>query len=185
MTLELQSRIQPRSAQYLRHAGKGILTEKDQQTFERINADFELINRLSDEKVELAKKLRDTLTKHSNRLHVELAKITNPGGQAALTTYSTPSQSVASYPGTSAATSITASAPSTQTEALVYSGGGRAPINGAASSLKTDASITLAATSITTASAAPLPIVLEPASNGPSAASSPSGAPASKRQYHL
>lgn len=137
------------------------MSEKDLQTLERIQADFKLISTLSDEKVLMAKKLRDLLTKHSNRLKIELARITNPS----------------EFPGRPTLPSIVSVAPSVtgtsaQPEALVFSGPSRTPIASVVAALKVDSS-----TSVAPAPSS-VPVVVEPASAAASNASSPaSGAP--------
>jgi hypothetical protein len=176
----LQARIQPRSAQYLRHAGKGILTEKDHQSFDRINADYELINTLSQEKVQMAKKLHNLLVKHANRLQVELGKITNPGEPPARAIYPTSTAAAITYSATPGG-ATTAGTSSIQPDPLAYSGSSRTPIANVIQALKADAN-TSSPSAATPAPSAPVPIVLEPASHSVSAAPSPSSAPASKRQ---
>lgn len=176
----MQARIQPRSAQYLRHAGKGILTEKDNQSFDRINADYELINTLSQEKVQMAKKLHNLLVKHANRLQVELGKITNPGELPARAIYPTATAAAVTYSATPGG-ATTAGTSSIQPEPLAYSGSSRTPITNVIQALKADAN-TNSPSAATPAPSAPVPIVLEPASHSVSAAPSPSSAPASKRQ---
>ncbi|KAG8818126.1 Histone acetyltransferase complex subunit [Serendipita sp. 399] len=170
---ELQNRIQPRAAQYIRHASKGAITEKDSQTLERITADYDTISTLSDEKVEMAHRLKDLLIKHTNRLQVELGRITNPGepiGRTALPSTSTVARA-GSYPAT------------TQPEALVYSGASRTPITNVVSTLKAEAAGTpVAIAPAPAAPAPPVPIVVEPPTAPVSAAPSPASAPPTKRR---
>jgi Inhibitor of growth proteins N-terminal histone-binding len=165
----------------LRHAGKGILTEKDNQSFDRINADYELINTLSQEKVQMAKKLHNLLVKHANRLQVELGKITNPGEAPTRAIYPAVTATAIPYnanPGGAATTGTG----SIQPDPLVYGGLSRTPITNVIQALKADAN-TNSPSAATPAPSAPVPMVVEPASHSVSAAPSPSSAPASKRQF--
>ncbi|PVG03716.1 hypothetical protein CPB86DRAFT_778798 [Serendipita vermifera] len=171
---ELQARIQPRSAQYIRHASKGTISDKDSQILERIQADYDLIKQLSNEKILKAQRLRDLLTKHSNRLAVELAKITNPGELVGKPVY-TPVIPT----GTTSTTQQTGAITATQSDSATFNASTRTPMTGVVSSLKTDA----ASNGTTAVPTAPVPIVLEPASVTVSAAPSPaSAAPPTKRR---
>ncbi|KAG8869322.1 Histone acetyltransferase complex subunit [Serendipita sp. 405] len=170
---ELQNRIQPRAAQYIRHASKGSISEKDTQTLDRITADYDAITTLSEEKVEMAHRLKDLLIKHTNRLQVELGRITNPGEPISRTILA-PIPTVAragSYPAIS------------QPEPLVYSGASRTPLASVVSALKADeAGVSAGTSSTVTTPAAPVPIVVEPPTAPVSAAPSPASAPPTKRR---
>jgi hypothetical protein len=172
--IELQARIQPRSAQYIRHASKGTISDKDSQILERIQADYDLIKQLSNEKILKAQRLRDLLTKHSNRLAVELTKITNPGELVGKPIYPP-----AIPAGTTPTTQQTGTTTGAQSESAAYSASSRTPITGVVSALKTDA----ASNGTAAVTPAPVPIVVEPASVTVSAAPSPaSAAPPTKRK---
>jgi hypothetical protein len=164
----------------LRHAGKGILTEKDNQSFDRINADYELINTLSQEKVQMAKKLHNLLVKHANRLQVELGKITNPGEASTRAIYPAVTATAITYNATPGGAATTGTG-SIQPDPLAYGGSSRTPITNVIQALKADANIS-SPSAATPAPSAPVPMVLEPTSHSVSAAPSPSSAPASKRQ---
>ena len=174
-------RIQPRAAQYVRHASKGTINEKDTQTLERVSADYELIDRLSDEKVDLAHRLKDLLIKHSNRLQAELSRITNPGGD----TYIRPAYLPVTGRASSAALGpvVTHTATSVQPDSLVYSGASRTPITSVVSALKAETS-----TSTPAAVAAPappnVPVVVEPPASV-SAAPSPAATSAANKRMPL
>ncbi|CCA68441.1 hypothetical protein PIIN_02305 [Serendipita indica DSM 11827] len=176
---ELQMRIQPRAAQYIRHASKGTINDKDTQTLERVSADYELISRLSDEKVDLAHRLKDLLIKHSNRLQAELSRITNPGGD----TYNRPAYLPATGRASSAAlgTSGGHTATSVQPESLVFSGASRTPITNVVSTLKAETSTAATAAASTPA---PVPVVVEPAPSV-SSAPSPAATPAANKRRRL
>jgi hypothetical protein len=174
-TVELQGRIQPRSAQYIRHASKNSLTDKDAQLFERIQSDFERIAILSDEKVQMAKKLKDLLTKHSNRLQVELGRITHPGDYTrSAIPYSTPSVPIVAHH--IPAIPIAPSAP------VAYNPVVKTPMTSVLANMQVETAVVATPAPVAVAAPVVVPIVLEPASTAVSAAPSPASAPANKRK---
>ena len=76
--LEFQERIQSRTSQYTRHAQKSSITEKDETSLLKVQADITKIAVLADEKVELAKRIRFLILKARGRLQYDLQRIQNP-----------------------------------------------------------------------------------------------------------
>ncbi|KIM25652.1 hypothetical protein M408DRAFT_17196 [Serendipita vermifera MAFF 305830] len=173
--LELQNRLGPRAAQYIRHASKNSLNEKDAQMFDKIQTDFERISALSDEKVELAKKLKRLLTKHANRLQVELGRITHPGEYTrSAIPYATPTVPISTHHLPALPT--IAATPMTLNPVV------RTPMTGVLATMQSDSISTAASVNAAPPAVAPVPTVLEPTGTSVSAAPSPASAPATKRR---
>lgn len=92
--LEFQERIQSRTSQYTRHAQKSNITEKDEASLVKVQADIIKIAVLADEKVELAKRTRFLILKARGRLQYDLQRIQNPPE-------SKPEESILVYSGSS------------------------------------------------------------------------------------
>lgn len=142
--------------------------------FDKIQTDFERISSLSDEKVEMAKKLKRLLTKHSNRLQVELGRITHPGEYTrSAIPYATPSIPIAAHHVP--AIPVIAAAPT-------YNPVVRTPITSVLATMQAETVAPPVSTPVPPPVPVAAPIVLDPAGTAVSAAPSPASAPANKRE---
>lgn len=145
--------------------------------FDKIQTDFERISALSEEKVEMAKKLKRLLTKHANRLQVELGRITHPGEYTrSAIPYATPSVPISAH--------HVPALPPVAVTPIIHNPVVRTPMTGVLATMQSDP--TIAPALIPTAAPPPavVPIVLEPVNTADSAAASPASAhaPANKRK---
>lgn len=78
---ELLSHIQHKTSSYIRHSVTGQFSAKDTSTPPKVNLEYSKVQQLAEEKVALAQRIVELLTKACGRLEVDLARVLVASGE--------------------------------------------------------------------------------------------------------